>query len=47
MPVIKSAKKRVRQAKKRSLRNKILTSELKKTIKNLTSAVQKKNKEKY
>ena len=46
MPIIKSAKKRVRQAKKRSLRNKILTSELKKTIKNLISAVQKKNKEK-
>ena len=46
MPIIASAKKRVRQEKKRSLRNKILSLKLKKKIKNLENLIKNKNKKK-
>ena len=46
MPIIKSAKKRVRQAKIRNARNKIILLEVKKNIKAILEALQKKDKKK-
>ena len=46
MAIIKSAKKRIRQAKKRNISNRILSSKLKKIVKDLNKAIQSKNKKK-
>ena len=46
MPIIKSAKKRVRQVKVRNSRNNIVSLEVKKNIKNLLDAIAKKDKKK-
>lgn len=46
MPIIKSAKKRVRQEKKRRIRNKLITDEVKKTTKELNNSFQTKDKKK-
>jgi len=46
MPIIKSAKIRVRQAKIRNARNKIILLEVKKNIKAILEALQKKDKKK-
>ena len=44
MAIIKSAKKRIRQEKKRNISNRILSSKLKKIVKDLNNAIQSKNK---
>jgi len=46
MPIIKSAKKRVRQEKKRKIRNQILLSKLKSSIKDILESIKKKDKKK-
>ena len=45
MPITKSAKKRVRQEKKKKANNKILTTKIKKSIKDLENALNRKYKE--
>ncbi len=46
MPITKSAKKRVRQEKKKKANNKILTTKIKKSIKDLENALNRKDKKK-
>ncbi len=46
MPITKSAKKRVRQVKKRNSRNKIISLRVKKDIKKLLESLAKKDKKK-
>ena len=46
MPITKSAKKRVRQEKKKKANNKILTNKIKKSIKDLENALNSKDKKK-
>ena len=46
MPIIKSAKKRVRQDKKRRLRNKTFSARIKKNIKEIEATLKNKDKKK-
>ena len=46
MPIIKSAKKRVRQDKVRNNRNKIISLNIKKSFKDVFEAIKKKDKKK-
>ena len=46
MPIIKSAKKRVRQDKKRRLRNKAFSAKIKKNIKEIEATLKNKDKKK-
>ena len=46
MAIIKSAKKRIRQEKKRNISNRILSLKLKRIVKDLNNVIQSKNKKK-